>query len=384
MVETPLRRCLMLAVIGAMVLLFLPRSDVGASTYRKPVSQAIRAGCGSDWHRVSSPSPGTFNTLRGVSGVSQNDAWAVGDADGFSLALHWDGQNWATTTSPQATGTLYAVHALTSTDVWAVGVGFPDPTMHWNGASWTSFPTTGFDGTLRGVDGATSTDVWAVGNIQDNSGVFQPAILQWTGAAWSVVSGAPVTYGGSLQAVDVVTATDVWAVGYQYLSDLHTQQPFIEHWDGVDWTESPSQPPFGSGFFSGVSGISGTNVWAVGTKEPNASRSLTLAERWDGSSWTIVPTVDLGTTENDLAAVVTIKPGSAIAAGSYRGNGGFVVPMVQHWNGERWGGMAAFFRPTGNTYFLGLDVIGSVRWAVGTFQPPSAISSTLIEASCSS
>lgn len=366
-------------MIGPMVLVLLPQSDVGATPYRTPVSQAIRTGCGPSWQHVNSPSPGTQNSLSGVSGASQGDTWAVGEADQNSLALHWNGHVWTKVTTPSTTGTLWAVHAVASNDVWAVGVG-QNPTMHWDGRSWTSIPTPGFDGLLFGVDGVASTDVWAVGTTQDGGG--QPVTLHWDGVGWTVVNGPELPYGGALNAVDVVGATDAWAVGFQLLSDLRTLQPFIEHWDGVEWTVSPSPSLTNSSSLSGVSGISDHNIWAVGSTDPDVYTSETLAERWDGSTWTVVPTPNPSASQNELTDVVTVDPGTVFAVGWFRADSGWIYPLLEQWDGQSWSGKAAPHRP-GYNYFLGLGVIGRVRWAVGTWALPNPVSATLVEASCS-
>ena len=54
----------------------------------------------------------------------------------------------------------------------------------------------------------------------------------------------------------------------------------------------------------GVAGWSDTEVWAVGDYVENGSyRDKTLAERWDGHAWSVVPTPDPGTNFNALNAV---------------------------------------------------------------------------------
>src|SRR5439155_21252854 len=54
---------------------------------------------GFSWIRVPSPNPGTLqNILRGVTILSADDVWAVGDYFGpfhsGPLIMHWDGSSW--------------------------------------------------------------------------------------------------------------------------------------------------------------------------------------------------------------------------------------------------------------------------------------------------
>lgn len=69
------------------------------------------------------------NSLYGVSATSASDAWAVGYYDistnqDRSLVLHWDGSAWTQVPSPNPatlTNELYGVSAISANDVWAVG-----------------------------------------------------------------------------------------------------------------------------------------------------------------------------------------------------------------------------------------------------------------------
>ena len=144
----------------------------------------------------------------------------------------------------------------------------------------------------------------------------------------------------------------------------------------------PSPSLTNSSSLSGVSGISDHNVWAVGSTDPDVYTSETLAERWDGSTWTVVPTPNPSASQNELTDVVTVDPGTVFAVGWFRADSGWIYPLLEQWDGQSWSGKAAPHRP-GYNYFLGLGVIGRVRWAVGTWALPNPVSATLVEASCS-
>jgi len=49
---------------------------------------------GTAWARVPSPDPGPDAGLGGVTALSNDDAWAVGGANGKTLILHWNGTAW--------------------------------------------------------------------------------------------------------------------------------------------------------------------------------------------------------------------------------------------------------------------------------------------------
>jgi hypothetical protein len=101
---------------------------------------------GSSWRLVESNVP--IGVLSGVSALSDSDAWTAGETDarkGFrhrALAEHWDGASWSPGSTPPAglSTHFYGVSALSSDDVWAVGEDQPDTLIaHWDGTGWTTF-----------------------------------------------------------------------------------------------------------------------------------------------------------------------------------------------------------------------------------------------------
>src|SRR3954452_5628943 len=109
------RRCLLLAALLVL-----------------SVAPAAGAACTPAWRSLAPPSPGSYvNFFGGVSALSANDAWAVGEYDDLtgplhSFASHWDGTGWTVvpTPNPGSGGVLDGVAALAPDDVWAVGYFF--------------------------------------------------------------------------------------------------------------------------------------------------------------------------------------------------------------------------------------------------------------------
>lgn len=86
---------------------------------------------GKTWNVVSSPTPGaSFNYLEGVTAISANNVWAVGqysqgEVPIVALVEHWNGTSWQTVSapSPDAADPLYAVTNIDDTrTLWSVGV----------------------------------------------------------------------------------------------------------------------------------------------------------------------------------------------------------------------------------------------------------------------
>src|SRR5881296_3484237 len=79
--------------------------------------------------------------LWGVTAISQNDVWVVGQVDTRPLSEHWDGRRWRVI-NMRREGALFAVDSASAGDTWAVGAqglnSFTVNTqdglvMHWNG-----------------------------------------------------------------------------------------------------------------------------------------------------------------------------------------------------------------------------------------------------------
>src|SRR6266436_4235533 len=104
---------------------------------------------GTQWSIVPSPDSGQASALYGITAISTDDVWAVGDyytgTKDQTLIEHWDGTQWSLVKSPNKSSfdELYGVAAVSSTDVWAVGDQAtaylqPGKTLieHWDGTTW--------------------------------------------------------------------------------------------------------------------------------------------------------------------------------------------------------------------------------------------------------
>src|SRR5262249_18000647 len=107
----------------------------------------------------------------------------------------------------------------------------------------------------------------------------------------------PSTGGSGLYGVAVRGPWDASALGVARSARGSQAPSLILHWDGARWTQVPSPNP-GSvqDLLFGVAATSASNAWAVGFSESGGADSdQTLIERWDGSSWTQVPSPNPGT-----------------------------------------------------------------------------------------
>lgn len=296
------------------------------------------------------------NTLNGVAAVSPTDAWGVGAAvvetkSGgshlVSLIEHFDGTQWSLVSSPQfASGSeLNAIHALSATDIFAVGDVHSDsqqPTPlleHFDGNSWSvvSLPQLGRTGTLRGIAALSDSDIWVVGD----SGTIVPTktvAMHFDGQAWTIVP-VPVPLSGNIhdlrlgEGLTGIAPNDVWAVGNFAASSSVGERTLTEHWDGHSWKIVPS-PNMGhagsSNVLRGVSVVSSSSVWACGQTEDNSVPIIAnLIEHWDGTRWTVSP-VSPGQGFAALISMFAFPDGSVYAAGTDVDRAGSQTSVIFH------------------------------------------------------
>jgi hypothetical protein len=87
--------------------------------------------------------------------------------------------------------------------------------------------------------------------------------------------------------------------------------------------------PAVNGYLSAVSASSSRDAWAVGTQTTGTTPSL--AEHWDGRTWTRVPVPSLRGQYSGLGSVTDISPSDAWATGRL-----YDPAQILHWNGKAW------------------------------------------------
>jgi hypothetical protein len=140
---------------------------------------------------------------------------------------------------------------------------------------------------------------------------------------------------GQLLATAAIADNDIWAVGF---SDQVPAPPVVdstlaEHFNGTNWSiiPTPNVSSQGSEFF-GVAGAVSNDVWAVGFRfgTQNPDFGVQLIEHWDGTSWSVDTTGP--TIEGDsLQGVTVVSSNNFWAVGGAGGNA-----LVEHWDGTSW------------------------------------------------
>ncbi|MGI8588139.1 MAG: FG-GAP-like repeat-containing protein [Chloroflexia bacterium] len=188
------------------------------------------------------------------------------------------------------------------------------------------------------------------------------------------------TAGTVLQAVAPRTPSDVWAVGFYYPSPGGGAQTLVEHWDGTAWTIVPSPSlSTNANVLLGVTALASNNAWAVGLSSDAGGTERTLIEHWDGTSWTIVPSPNVGTLSNNLNSVAVSAPNDIWATGGWTGSGVQVGhTLTEHWDGQTWTVVPSPSPGTIDNYLSSVSVAApNDVWAVGRYL--SARNFTLVE-----
>jgi hypothetical protein len=277
--------------------------------------------------------------------------------------------------SSRAVGTLTGVTCISAKTCFAVG--YLDNTTlieSWNGSAWSIVPSPdrGFSSALFGVSCSSARSCVAVGDYADSSD--QGALIEsWNGTAWSVVpSPSPGSAGAELLGVSCASASSCKAVGGYDGSAL------IESWNGTAWSVGPSPSAgFGRSQLDAVTCLSASSCVAVGNRA-----GTSLVESWNGSTWSVVPSPTPGT-YGGLAGVSCSSASSCVAVGDYStgtGSGASTLPrtLAESWNGSTWSVVPI---PSPSVAYLFATACVSARWcqAVGGYQEPSGLFGALIE-----
>lgn len=276
---------------------------------------------GAGWHRAALPSVAGGASIRFVVSSSRTNIWSIGNASVGApniVLFHYNGTSWTRGVNAGLSPNFAVFSAATSgrNDVWLGGydtAGTPNPVLeHWNGSTWTRMllplPAGAAFGQVSGLSFAPgATRPTAVG-YSGHGSVFHPYAARFVGGAWHFQTAAATS--GEFRSVVMVSATNGWAVGTRY-PNTNSYETLIGHWNGTSWTTSSGRDRSGWNTLLDVSAAAANNVWTVGYSQhcPTCA-DRTLAEHWNGSSWSIAATADPSTSGTDEFAADAVVPGS--------------------------------------------------------------------------
>ena len=300
------------------------------------------------WSTMTTTNPSTDNdSLFGVSCISASFCVAVGNGSLIgvggsfgTVAEQWNGSTWSTmnTANPPNDGalrpndggpflgdTLNAVSCTSDRACVAVGSsynGSVNQTLaeQWNGFTWSTMNTTNrgaFDNLLNGVSCTSARACVAVGSSY-NGFVNKSLAEQWNGSRWSTMNTTNPGTNDLLGDVSCTSARACVAVGSVGSFSDASSQTLAEQWDGSTWsTMNTTNSGVAYNFLNGVSCSSPRTCVAVGNNN-NGSANQTLAEQWDGSTWSTMATTNPGAADG-LFRVSCTSASVCVATGQILG-----------------------------------------------------------------
>ncbi len=315
------------------------------------------------------PADATYSVLSGVSCASPRLCIAVGyftnsAGAGLTLAESWKGKTWVIQRTPNPTvargSVLFGVSCASRTACTAVGsttnqAGSTVPLAErWNGRSWAiqrsqhGLPNSGGISYLSGVSCASRRVCVAVGyagNMLGSAGVT--LVERWNGAAWSIQrtpdpAGARAAF---LSGLSCATPASCTAAGF-VINRAGMGMTLAERWNGSSWSIQRTPTPTGAAYaqLTGVSCASAMACTSVGYFSDVTGIEVMMAERWNATSWTLQKTLyPDGARYVQLTGVSCESPNSCTAVGFFNNPTGFDVTLAEHRNGTRW-----VIQPTSN------------------------------------
>lgn len=321
--------------------------------------------------------------IDGPTAVSCASARACTAVNGTRVA-GWNGRRWRREAAPSSEPADSALAGVSCTSTklcvavgsYVTGSYLASDGVHtlflsapvaesWNGARWEllplpSLPPGAQTGDLVAVSCTSGSACMAVGRSFDEAGHEALFAERWDGDTWSLESmPAPLAFGDTLgpegmfiNGLSCSSSSFCAAVGIYDLDDSPTNLPFDERWDGHHWSvESSPELASTDTELQGVSCTSPRACVAVGEYFPFYARpvSRTLAERWNGTSWSIQRTANPRRV-SELDSVSCVSSRACMAVGTTPVPGQF-QPLVERWNGTRWS-----LEPTPGPVAVGADV----------------------------
>ena len=294
------------------------------------------------WLDQTTPPPGGSGTsweLTAVSCTGTATCVAVGNVGGNALLSETRSGNTWTIVSIPGNGLLSGISCISASSCEAVGQGSDGATLAevWNGSSWTIQTTQNPAGAagsqLNDVSCKSASECEAVGQF-DNSGTTQTLAEKWNGSTW-VIQSTPNSSSAAesaLSGVSCTSASACEAVGEGATGPSSVS--LAEVWNGSNWTIQTT--PNGSTSVNQLEGVSCTAANAC------TATGSGLAERWDGANWTLQTLASPhGNTPADLARVSCTDKTRCMAVGTFFNKEAIEMLVTEQWDGTTWKVFAA-------------------------------------------
>jgi len=155
---------------------------------------------------------------------------------------------------------------------------------------------------------------------------------RWNGTEWTIQSTPNPTGStvSALQSMSCTSSTACTATGYANSSGGYVT--LAERWNGTSWAVQTTPNPSGAknSYLRSVSCASSTVCTAAGEYVNSSGTTVSLAERWNGTEWTIQTTPSpSGAKESNLQAASCISSGACTSVGAYTNSQGVTVNLAE-------------------------------------------------------
>lgn len=333
----------------------VPAADAGGGSGYVAVNQALEGLKGQTpyhYRIVAMNSAGTFPGNDRVFGTTPPTV-VTGSADEIGIShavLH-------AKVNPEGLDTAYYFEYGPTTSY-----GFKAPTRAGDAGSGTS--QVGVSGAIGGLSGGgiyhyrvVAKNVAGVVYGADRTFVTAPA--RWTEEDLP----QPPNSGGGHWATGVscVGSEECVAVGANWNLEVHTRATLAEFWDGTSWTvmDTPNPPGLDEGWshnwyawLTSVSCVSSTACVAVGYYRDPSEIVKPMAEVWDGEEWTLNALLwPEGAQLTQLTGVSCAKATGCTIVGRYQ-QSGKEKALILRWDGISWTTQAAPVPETATSSWL--------------------------------
>jgi hypothetical protein len=292
---------------------------------------------------------GNTSGLAGVTCTSASSCLLVGFQSGVAtqaLIADYNGSTFTGRTASSTTSELYDT-TCSPTLCFAVGADYAStPVPHaetYDGTGWSSMsmpaPSGSTFAAAIGVGCPTSSACFTAG-YYETAGADLPFVERWNGTSWSLQSlTLPAnTTNAKLADISCTSASNCVAVGFFEASGA-PRRTLVETWNGSSWTPQTSANPSGAGLaqLGGVECASSSQCTAVGHYFDSSSVQHSLAEGWNGTSWSLQSVPDPASGSTPTLNDVSCSSGSACSAvGQYTSTVPHTEPLAARWNGSAW------------------------------------------------
>lgn len=224
----------------------------------------------------------------------------------------------------------------------------------------------------------TTTDtISAQGAGKAASAVSLNGVTGWT----QVPSVSFGSQDNVLTGVSAASATDVWAVGTFQPNTSSVLNTLAQHFDGTRWTAFPLPNVGGQeNVLMGVSMPTTGKAWAVGYFVNGKFQQQTLIEHFDGTAWSVVPSPNPGAQRDILFGVAAITDTDVWAVGADEDTNGVWHALTEHWNGSAWSVVNAVDAGANGNQFYAVKALATNNvYAVGQQSGAGFPSQALIE-----